>query len=335
MTIFAPAMSSLWQQIEDYGLDPEPIFARQGIEPSVRFDPQARVGHGPLDRVVSEVLETVRDPNFGLKEAEYFLPTQLGPLGFAWLASNNLHDALARLQRYSRVVADKLLIDLCEEGTNTVATLSYLDSSLDAFQRDSSALAVLVKMCRFVCGEQWNPKRVALAHPQPADTSHYYSYFRCPVDFAANSNCLEVDALQAQERVTGANKYLAQMHDHIVVRYLAHCSREDIVNRTRAAILDSLGDGKATEKAVANLLHISPRQLNRKLKEENTTFKNLLLECRRELAEQYINDSTVTLTEISFLLGFAETSSFSRAYKRWEGVSPSQARAAASTVQPL
>ena len=71
---------------------------------------------------------------------------------------------------------------------------------------------------------------------------------------------------------------------------------------------------------------MSTRNLNRKLSAQNTSFKALLLEIRSELANQYINDDTLTLTEISYLLGFSEISSFSRAYKRWTGHSPSDAR---------
>jgi AraC-like DNA-binding protein len=330
MTVFAPTISSLWQQIEDYGLDPEPFFLAQGIDPGIRFDPMERVPYKPLDRVVADVLKTVKDPHFGLKEAAYFLPTQMGPLGFAWLASHSLHDALTRLQRYSHVLADNLVIDLREEGDATVVTVIDPVSSMDAYQRDCSSLAVLVKMCRFICGEQWSPDRISLAHPQPADVSPHFTYFRCPVDFAATGNTLHIETRLARERVSGGNEHLAQMNDHIVVRYLAHRSQEDILNRTRAAILDSLGDGRVTEKEVANSLHLSPRQLNRKLKEEGANFRSLLLECRRELAEQYINDGTLTITEISFLLGFSESSSFSRAYKRWAGRSPTEARALAS-----
>jgi AraC-like DNA-binding protein len=77
---------------------------------------------------------------------------------------------------------------------------------------------------------------------------------------------------------------------------------------------------------VAASLHMSTRNLNRKLKSENTSFKALLLDIRYELANQYINDASLTLTEISYMLGFSEVSSFSRAYRRWSGQSPSAAR---------
>lgn len=328
MSLFAPALSSTWKQIEDAGLDPEPLFLKHGIQKSEIFDSNARVAAAKVDRVTAEAMAEIRDPFFGLREADYFRPAHLGSLGFAWLASANLLEALRRLNRYSRVINDKLEITV-EEGAPTIRiTVQEHRPSADPYQRDAGCLAVLVRMCRFLCGEGWNPVRVSLAHPQPPDPSYFFAYFKSPVEFDAAANVLEIDGRQASERIAGADDYLAQLNDHIVVRYLANRSREDIVSRVRAAILDSLGDGQTTEKGVASQLHMSARQLNRRLKEENTSFRDLLMACRRELAEQYLSDSSLSLTEISFLLGFSESSSFSRAYRRWTGKSPTEARRA-------
>ena len=71
---------------------------------------------------------------------------------------------------------------------------------------------------------------------------------------------------------------------------------------------------------------MTPRNLHRKLQKEDTSFKTLMTEIRRELAQQYIKDRSKTLTEIAFLLGFSEVSSFSRAYKVWNGQPPSETR---------
>jgi AraC-like DNA-binding protein len=71
---------------------------------------------------------------------------------------------------------------------------------------------------------------------------------------------------------------------------------------------------------------MTPRNMHRKLQKENTSFKLLLTEVRKELAQQYIQDRSKTLTEISFMLGFSEISSFSRAFKNWTGKPPSEAR---------
>jgi AraC-like DNA-binding protein len=326
MSVFAPVLSSLWRQIEDHGIDPEPLFRKHGIDVSMRFNPNARVSYIRIDRVMADAARQTGDPFFGLKEAEYFLPADIGPLGFAWLASTNLHSALKRLQRYIRVIHEKMQIDMQENADALVVTITANVPSTDAYHRDSGYLSVLTRMCRFICGDNWSPSVVTIAHPPLPDTSQYFSFFRCPVEFGAQANSLHIDSLQAVERLTGSNRQLAQLSDHIVVRYLASLDRDDIINRVKTVILEHLGEGGVTESKVAQSLHMSRRNLNRKLNSEDTSFKNLLLEIRTELANQYISDASLTLTEISYMLGFSEISSFSRAYRRWTGCSPSEAR---------
>jgi AraC-like DNA-binding protein len=326
MSVFAPSLSSLWRQIEDHGIDPEPLFTKHGIGADIRFDPNARVSYAKSDQIMAAAAQQTGDPLFGLKEAEYFLPTHIGPLGFAWLASTSLRTAMERLQRYARVIHEKMQIDLQDHKSALIVTISASIPSANAYQRDSGFLSVLTRMCRHIYGDEWSPLAVTIAHPSPADTSGFYSYFRCPVEFDANENSLHIDLRQAAERLTGSNRQLAQLNDHIVVRYLAALSRDDIINQVKTDILEKLGEGNVTEFSVAQSLHMSTRNLNRKLKAEDTSFKNLLLEIRTELAHQYVSDATLTLTEISYMLGFSEISSFSRAYRRWTGRSPSAAR---------
>jgi AraC-like DNA-binding protein len=275
---------------------------------------------------MGEAVEQSGDPFFSLKEADYLLPSHLGPLGFAWLASTSLRSAFQRVQRYIKVLHENMQVTMHDSEDALVVSFNLDAPSVNSYHRDIGHLAIMTRMCRFNYGNQWNPLRVTVAHPAPPDQSYFYSLFRCPVDFGAEENSLHIDLKQADKRLTGASKQLAQLHDHIVVKYLAHLSRKDIVNRVKAAILDGLGEGAATESSIAQTVNTSIRNLNRKLNNEGTSYKTLLVETRRELAEQYINDSTLTLTEISFLLGFSEVSSFSRAYRRWEGQSPSEAR---------
>ncbi len=326
MSIFASSISSFWRQMEDIGIDPAPLFRKHGIESTAVFDPGSRISYLKLDRVMGEAVEQSGDPFFSLKEADYLLPSHLGPLGFAWLASTSLRSAFQRVQRYIKVLHENMQVTMHDSEDALVVSFNLDAPSVNAYHRDIGHLAIMTRMCRFNYGNQWNPSRVTVAHPAPPDQSYFYSLFRCPVDFGAEENSLHIDLKQADKRLTGASKQLAQLHDHIVVKYLAHLSRKDIVNRVKAAILDGLGEGAATESSIAQTVNTSIRNLNRKLNNEGTSYKTLLVETRRELAEQYINDSTLTLTEISFLLGFSEVSSFSRAYRRWEGQSPSEAR---------
>jgi len=194
--------------------------------------------------------------------------------------------------------------------------------------REDGQMAALVKFCRIIAGKDFVPAKVWFRHAQPRDTAPYYSLFRCPIEFSVKSTTMFIPLERIDQRLTGSNDQLAQLNEHIVVKYLAHSEKGDIVNRVRTAIIDGLASGGVSETSVAGQLHMTPRNIHRKLQKENTSFKALLTETRRDLAKQYIQDRTLTLTEISFLLGFSEVSSFSRAYKSWTGQPPSEARQA-------
>jgi AraC-like DNA-binding protein len=111
-----------------------------------------------------------------------------------------------------------------------------------------------------------------------------------------------------------------------MVRYLARIDRNDIISQAMTEIVDQLPSGDLSIDSVSDALHVTPRTLRRRLSVKDTSFKQLLTDVRQDLATQYIQDRTLTLTEISFMLGFSEASSFSRAFRNWTGKSPGEMR---------
>ena len=326
MSFFAPAIGGVWRQLESHGIDPGPVFHRAGIDPKSIFDQGARISFDAHDSLISESAKMCNDPFFGLKEAEHFRPAHLGALGFAWLASSSLRTAFQRLSRYSKMINDFLNITLEEDGAYfTVSVVSDIASENEPLKEDGQ-MAIATKCCRAIFGDRFQPARVHFRHAEPDDTSYFYEYFRCPVDFGSESTKLFIPIELMDKRLTGSNDQLAKLNEHIVVKYLAHREKKDIVNRAKAAIIDGLGSGGVTEQSIADEIHMTARNLHRKLQKEDTSFKNLLNDVRQELAQQYIQDRSITLTEISFMLGFSEVSSFSRAFKNWTGKPPSVIR---------
>jgi AraC-like DNA-binding protein len=90
--------------------------------------------------------------------------------------------------------------------------------------------------------------------------------------------------------------------------------------------MDQLSSGRVTEDSVAASLNMSPRTLYNNLRKHGTAFRELILELRKDLAQRYLSEPGYSLTEISFMLGFSDSSSFSRAFKSWFGMSPSRYR---------
>lgn len=326
MTVFAPTLGALWKQLEGYGIDPDPVFRDAGIDPETMFDSGARIPTDRQQRLIAEAAKRSGDPAFGLKSADYFRPAHLGALGFAWLASSSLRTAFQRVSRYARVIQENLRVELREEGGLYWVSIDARVPTADEKTREDGQLAAMVTFCRTIAGKDLNPAQACFQQPQPAETGHYFELFRCPVAFGCERTELAFRTADVDKRLTGSNAELAKLNEHVVVRYLAHCEKQDVVNQVKAAIIDGLANGTVTEKSVAGELFTTPRNLHRKLQKENTSFKQLLTEVRRDLAQQYIQDRSKTLTEISFLLGFSEVSSFSRAFKGWTGVPPSAAR---------
>lgn len=114
----------------------------------------------------------------------------------------------------------------------------------------------------------------------------------------------------------------------MVIQYLERLDREDFTGCVHAEIVHQLPCGHLDQSMVANALHITPRTLRRRLQSRGVSFKVLLNDIRKELADQLVADNSLSFTEISFMLGFSEASSFTRAFRNWNGCPPSEAREA-------
>ena len=116
------------------------------------------------------------------------------------------------------------------------------------------------------------------------------------------------------------------MCEEQVLRELEALDESNLVARTRKILLDHLGSGTPQLKMVASLFNITERQLQRKLKEQGTTFGELLDEVRLDLALRYLQDPRMTMVDIALSLGFSDQSNFVKAFKRWRGETPGQYR---------
>jgi len=325
-TYYGPSLGALWRIIESYSKDPRPLFREVGIDPKVTTDPGSRVPYAKVLQVWNKAEELVGDPCFELKLADVWHPSHLGVLGYAWLASSSLRTALNRLARFARVVTEgsDLIVEEGNEGVSLVIQPKKVAPSLPV--REDGGLALVLSMCRRNYGEQLNPISVAMKHSLPACTGRYYELFRCPVSFNAADSRITFRTEDVDRLLPGSNPELALLHDQIMVKYLARLKKEDISTRVRAVIVDQLPSGGISDETVAEALYMNSRTLQRRLCEAGTTFKSLLVEVRRELAEKYVLDQKLTITEISYLLGFSQTSAFSRAFKSWTGRAPSATR---------
>lgn len=319
----------VWKALESYGCDPVKIFARAGLEAEKLTDPAARYTDVALAELMDIAVAETGDPAFGLRVAEFWHPSTLHALGYAWMASASLRDAFSRAIRFFRMVTDNEQVETEESGDEFRLRIIIpphahrsADAGYDAF------MAVVVVMCRTSLGEDFRPLRIIMQRPEPDCPVRFTEFFGAPVEFSAPENIVVIKRSDLDKPLPTANSDLARASDQIITEYLARLDRSNVGAQVKAKLLDFLPSGEAGQEAVAASLNLSLRSLQRKLHNEGVTFKDLLDDTRRELAGRYIKESGMSAKEVAYLLGFSEPSNFTRAFKRWTGVSPTEYREA-------
>jgi len=326
LSYLAPAVSITLKVIESYGIDPKPLLKNLDINADLILNANARFSYEQIDQLWFDAAEIAGDSNFGLRAAKFWHPSQLGALGYAWLASSSLHTALDRLARYMAILTEGAVLSIDEIETELSVHLQYKKISKQQPTRTDSFMAVLLIMCRANYGEDFYPSSISLTHAEPEDLSEFNALFACPIYFNAPENRFNLSKEQADRQLISSNPRVAQLSDQVIIETLAKLEKNNIIEKVQAEILHQLPSANVTDSTIAKAMNLSSRSLQRKLQKEQTSFKVLLNELRAQLAEQYILDSHFSLLDIAFMLGFNDYSSFSRAFKRWTGLSPSHFR---------
>lgn len=328
METFLATMGQVFVRlIELHGIDARAMIREAGVNPAVLRDPSARIPSTFWDTAGATAVGLIPDPAFALRAARCWHPSNLGALGYAWLASSTLRTGLERLQRYSRILGEKaeLKITNTREGLRFIYDHRRRDPVLRAIGADF-VMSLVLDMCRMNYGASLRPVEVRLSRSKPADIESYRHFYGCPIRFEANEDSFLLSARVADEPLPTANRHLAGTLDGILAAQLAALDKDNIPARCKSSMLEQLTSGEMSEEDMARQLHMSRRTLQRKLAESNTTYQKLVDDTRRDLALRYMEDPGKSITDVTFLLGFSGQSAFTRAFRRWAGMSPTTYR---------
>jgi AraC-like DNA-binding protein len=186
--------------------------------------------------------------------------------------------------------------------------------------REAAALGLL-SLCRSFFGIQFSAERMSLKRTLNELYEPYQQHVQCPLTDQAEYDEVWFSKQDLLKPLPSANPILAQLNDQIVESYL-HMLKEDVEALVTSEIIKQLPSGEITQASVASALNMSTRTLQRKLTENQQSFRRLLNETRRELALQYIQHENIPVLEICYRLGFSEPANFTRAFKQWTGQPP-------------
>ena len=278
--------------------------------------------------LIDHAVQVTGDEHLGLHLAQHAQPGSFDVHLYAMVSSATLGDAFQCLSRYQRLIHDSTEVRLDIEGD--WARLRHRMPGGLAAPRHSAEflLAAWVRGGRMATGTTWAPVEVRFAHPEPASSDEHRRFFGAPVRFLARENALVIPTALLELPCARADAALFTMLDRYAVDRLERAPRSAaIAERARAALVAALRHGEPSAAHVASRLKMSVRTLTRALAAEDTTYRRLLEQLRRDLAVRHLADARLSVTEIAFLLGFSELSAFHCAFRRWTGHSPSAFRA--------
>ncbi len=308
-----------------YGYDPSALAGRFGLTAAQLADPDARVPARIGVALWEEVPRIVGDELFGLRLGQRASDVGAIPvLGYVVQTSPTLGEGLARALRYQRLVQTLNPAELLHAGTEAQLVVHIRARHVERLRHATEfALAFTVSFAARVTGEPLIPRGVRFAHAKPSSLEEHRRVFGDELRFDTPRTELDMEPAVLARPVLSADPHLCALIERHAEALLERLpSSGSLTDRARAALVEGLRSGRTDVAAVAEGLRMSARTLQRRLSAEGTSYAELLDALRRELALRYVGDHTLSLSEVAFLVGFADQTTFHRAFVRWTGRTP-------------
>lgn len=314
--------------------DAEHLLESSDIDVEKLGNPDYRLPLSQALKLFEQLSEVTGDRALGIKLGAQVRPKFFQVLGYAAMSSANMSAAIEQLLRYEKLTWD---IGMSEfklgEDKSTLILKTYLPD-LVPDQMIEMAMAGWISFGKALIDSDEDAYQLAISsieihfkHSAPDNIDEFERLLECKVLFDQHQNQLilpnEFLSYPIRDADPQLQMMMKQQGQQLLERY--H-SDVNLVNELRAAIYQHLPHGEPELSVIAQQLDLTERSLRRRLQEQGTSFKEVLDGVRKELAQLLLEDESFSLIDIAFLLGFSEQSAFSRAFKRWLGVTPSQYR---------
>jgi AraC-like DNA-binding protein len=319
----ASLLGELRGLLRDLGFKPGEVIAGLDVEIDSLHPLEYRIPFAAIGHRLKECAVKTGCPHFGLLLGQRARLSHLGLPGQMAFYAPTLRGAIRNFAAYQHLNSEGMVTFLMEKDrVATLGVVVYQKSVEHVEQIYDLAVATMLSLIREVCGARWRPDEVCFSREKPSDVSPYRGFFQAPCRFNSDRTAIVFPARMLDHRLPTANAEKLRILE-IQARSRHDPSVVACVRRTLRVLL--LGEGVSADQ-VARDLAMHRRTLNRRLKAEGTTFKALLDEARFEAARQLLDSTHLLITEIGASLGYAETSAFGRAFRRWSGMTPIQSR---------
>ncbi|MGQ7887353.1 AraC family transcriptional regulator ligand-binding domain-containing protein [Paenibacillus sp. WC2504] len=316
-----------WSSLLFIGISPQEVARHARLPLTIINDPVITTAQ--YYAIWQAYAELVGDAATAIvKLATAFETAQYPPAALATFHARDFRDALTRMSRYKQMCPPENLC-LREEGEHVVVELDWQHAVEPGPPvLVGITLAYLLELGRRGTGRPLQAHSVELVH-DIGNSKVLEDFFGCSVRVDASGNRLTLYGSDLERPFVSYNAELLEILTPTLDRHLdEHQSKRKISNKVKWILSRCLSRGRIDIQTVANELGMSDRSLQRRLTEEGTSFKQLLVQTRHEQALNYLVDPSLEIKEIAFLVGYEDQNSFYRAFRSWEGETPANWRIA-------
>ena len=328
-TVLSVSSRAMVAACERLGLDTDALLRSVGIGRQALDDPDARLEASKVGALWAKAYELSGDPVLSLHAAEVCPIGAYKVIDFMGANAATVGEAFRYASRYFPLIntsirlpidetGDPVTFDIVDETGPQGVTRPYAEYCFAAF----------LLHVRGVTRVDFPIRRITFVHRRLADVREHERIFGCPVVFEAAHNRMSIDREVWRTPTKGANPgVLRVLSEHADLLLQKLPKGPDLVERTRKAIGERLRGGDSSLESVARELGTSARSLQRHLQDLGYTYNALADEVRAATARLYLEQPDIAVAEVAYLLGFADASTFNRAFKRWTGSTPARSRA--------
>ena len=333
-TVSAVAVLDLYDQLLQLGVASVAQLQAAGL------DREALIDHSPAalplqeqrldERLLLALWQVATDspspvPALGLRIGQAFNPAMRGVLASWLFQCTELGEALQVFQRHSALMNPSEQWSRHDTDTALLLVFAFAPSGRYPQAAIERSMSALLRWSAALSGEVLRPLACEFEGTAPDDLAPYVEVFGPNVRFDRPRNCLHLPADFLQIPIQSANTYLKQMVEARALQAFERLQANgELIAKVRQLIQANLREGVSIELACA-ALHVSRPTLYRRLKQQGTSFSDLVETVRKGLAYQQIQQG-VSVAAVSEGLGFKDVSTFHRAYKRWFKHSPGGSR---------
>ena len=322
------SMRIMTEMAVEFGIPESSMLAGTGIGVEHLQEPDVIVEAKQELQLISNLVEQLGHiPALGVIAGQRYHFNTFGALGFALVSSSTLFEALQIGLKYIQLTFAFCQFTLQDQGD--VTHIGIDDTGVPDHLRQfviERDVACFVTLQREIFRQITPLVHLDLAVSEPADTSPYGDFFGVVPGFDRPSNRLVLDSHQLMRRMPQASDLARRSAEKQCETLLDQRQKRAGLAAEVRQLLASRASSMPDMEEVASCLNTIPRTLRRRLERENTSFAALRDEVRQALAEEYLTVPRLSVEQVAERLGYASTTSFINAYKRWYSITPSTRR---------